>query len=169
MRLPIPLLPSVRRTAGAGAGRVTGVAGDIALGALDALLASRAVDRALERVSTHVLESPAVAHVVAEILESPATERLVVQVVDSHMLDVVLTRLLEREELWLMIEEIAGSPVVTAAVTQQSRGFADQVAAGVRAGSSGADGWLERAADRVRHPRERGDAATAAPGSAPAT
>ena len=148
---------------------MTGVAGDIALGALDALLASRVADRALERITTHVLESPAVGHVVANIVDSPATERLVVQVVDSHMLDVILTRLLEREELWLMIEEIAGSPVVTAAVTQQSRGFADQVAAGVRAGSSGADVWLERAAHRARHPRERGDVTAGPADTAPAT
>ena len=126
-------------------------------------------DRALERITTHVLESPAVGHLVADIVDSPATERLVVQVVDSHMLDVVLTRLLEREELWLMIEEIAGSPVVTAAVTQQSRGFADQVAAGVRAGSSGADVWLERAAGAMRHPRERGDAGAGPADTAPAT
>jgi hypothetical protein len=58
-------------------------------------------------------------------------------------------RLLESEDLWLLVEEIARSPAVTEAITQQSMGFADQVAGGVRAGSRRADIWLERAARRA--------------------
>jgi hypothetical protein len=77
-------------------------------------------------------------------------ERLVAQVIQSRLLDETFQRLLESPELWVMIEEIARSPAVTEAVTQQSLGFADQVAVELRRGSSGADDWLERAARRVR-------------------
>ena len=75
------------------------------------------------------------------------------RVIDSRLLDEVFTRLLESEELWLLVEEIARSPAVTEAITQQSLGFADQVGDEVRNRSGNADVWLERVARRVRHPR----------------
>ena len=152
MRAPVPPL---RRTVSAATRFVSGVAGDLALGALDGLLASRVVDEAIERISAHVLQSPEFEQAVAGAIESPATERLVARVIESRLMEDIVTRLLEREELWLAVEEIARSPAVTEAITQQSLGFADQVAAGVRAGSSGADAWLERTARRVLRPRDR--------------
>jgi hypothetical protein len=48
-----------------------------------------------------------------------------------------------------MVEEIAQSPAVTEAIAQQSVGFADQVAGGVRVRSRNADAWLERTARRA--------------------
>ena len=57
--------------------------------------------------------------------------------------------MLEGEELWLVVDEIAQSPAVTEAITRQSIGFADQVAGGVRGRSRNADAWLERAARRA--------------------
>jgi len=178
MRVPIPPL---RRTAGAAAGLVSRAAGDVALAALDVLLASRATDEAIERISRHVidspelerllarsLESPAMERLVAAAVDSPATERLVARVIDSRLLDAIVTRLLESEELWLAVEEIARSPAVTEAITQQSLGFADQVAAGVRQGSTGADAWLERAARRVMRPRRGGEGPAGGPAEAPA-
>ena len=77
-------------------------------------------------------------------------------VIESRLLDQVVTRLLESEELWLLVEEVARSPAVTEAITQQSLGFADQVGDEVRKRSGNADAWLERAARRVRHPRRDG-------------
>jgi hypothetical protein len=162
-----PPVPPLRRTASAATRFVSRAAGDLALGALDGLLASRVVDDAIERISTHVLQSPEFEQAVAGAIESPATERLVARVIESRLLDHIVTRLLEREELWLAVEEIARSPAVTEAITQQSLGFADQVAAGVRAGSSGADAWLERAARRVRRQRDSGEGSLGGP--APAT
>lgn len=178
-------IPSLRHTAGAAAGLavrtsidaerrarrvVLGAAGDLALATLDALLASGVTDEAIERVSAHVLESPelerlvarslespAVERLVAAAVDSPATERLVTRVIESRLIEETVTRLLESEELWLLVEEIARSPAVTEAITQQSLGFADQVAAGVRQGSTGADAWLERAARRVRRSRHQGE------------
>ena len=68
---------------------------------------------------------------------------------DSRLIDEAVHRLLEGEELWLVVDEIAQSPAVTEAITRQSIGFADQVAGGVRGRSRNADAWLERAARRA--------------------
>jgi hypothetical protein len=95
---------------------------------LDSELAKRAIARAVERVADEMGEGPA--------LDSPAMDRLV-------------ARLLESEELWLIVDEIAQSPAVTEAITRQSVGFADQVAGQVRDRSRSADARLERAARRM--------------------
>ena len=54
-----------------------------------------------------------------------------------------------------MVDEIARSPAVTEAITQQSLGFADQVAGGVRDRSRNADEVLERVARRALRRRRR--------------
>lgn len=107
------------------------------------------VDGIVEQTAARVLEGPEVERVVQAALESAAMERLVVQVIDSKLLDEVVERLLQSEDLWLLVDEIAHSPSVTDAITQQSLGFADQVAGGVRARSRSADAWLERKARRA--------------------
>ena len=61
----------------------------------------------------------------------------------------VVDRVLESEALWHLIDEIAASPAVTAAISQQGLGFADQVGDDVRARSRKADDWMERAARRL--------------------
>ena len=65
------------------------------------------------------------------------------------------SRIDQLKELWLLVEEIAESPAVTDAITQQGFGFADEVAGGMRARSRNADAWLERTARRAlrRPPR----------------
>jgi hypothetical protein len=73
----------------------------------------------------------------------------VARAIDSRLVDEAVARLLESEDLWVVVEEIAQSPAVTDAITQQSMGFADQVADGVRTRSRSADAWLERAARRA--------------------
>jgi hypothetical protein len=110
----------------------------------------------LEAAMVGALESPGAERLLARAVESPAMERLVAQVIQSQLLDETFQRLLESPELWVMIEEIARSPAVTEAITQQSLGFADQVAVELRRGSSGADEWLERTARRVRWRRGGG-------------
>jgi len=69
---------------------------------------------------------------------------------------------LASEELWLVVEEIAQSPAVTAAITQQTAGFADQVAGEVGLRSRRADARLERVARRLLH-------RPPAPGAEPST
>ena len=151
--------------------------GDAALTALDAALVSpvaeEAVDRAIasglverivdrlfadgivERTVDRALGGPELERMVGTVLDSPAVERLIGQTIESRLADQAVARLLDSEELWLLVEEIAESPAVTDAITQQSFGFADQVAGGMRARSRNADAWLERTARRAlrRPPR----------------
>jgi hypothetical protein len=105
----------------------------------DAVLASGAVEQAVARV----LEGPELERVVTSALDSPVMERLVTRVIESQLLDQAVERLLESDELWVLVDEIARSPSVTDAIAQQSVGFADQVAGGVRARSQNADTWIE--------------------------
>jgi hypothetical protein len=144
-------------------GRVGRRLGEGALAAIDSVLdsqlAAQAIDRVVasplaERAAAGVLEGP-LESAVARFLDSPAAERLVARVIDSRMVDEAVVRLLESDDLWLLVDEVARSPAVTAAITQQSLGFADQVADGVRARSRRADLWLESAARRALRRRER--------------
>ena len=67
--------------------------------------------------------------------------------------EVLVTRLLQTEQLWVLVEEIARSEAVADAINRQSLGFADQVADEVRERSGDVDAWLERAARRVTRRR----------------
>ena len=82
-------------------------------------------------------------------LESPTVERLIGTAIESRLVDEAVVRLLQSDDLWLLVEEIARSPAVTDAIARQSVGFADQVADGVRARSRTADAWVERRARRL--------------------
>jgi hypothetical protein len=118
------------------------------------LVRYRIADRLLsegvvEQTTARVLEGPELERVVAAALESPTVERLIGRAMQSRLLDETVVRLLESDDLWLLVQEIARSPAVTAAITQQSVGFADQVAGGVRARSRNADAWLEQRARRM--------------------
>jgi hypothetical protein len=161
---------TLRFAGGVGAAALRPVAGrvtDLSLAGLDVVLASRlareGVDRVIgstlvEQTATRVLEGPELERVIEQALESPAMERVVGRVIESRLLDEAVDRLLESEELWVLVEEIARSPAVTDAITQQSAGFADQVAGGVRARSRTADDWVERVVRRAlrREPRLTG-------------
>jgi hypothetical protein len=117
--------------------------------AVDAIV-ERALEQGIvERAAGRVLDGPELERVVIAALESPAMERIVARAIDSRLVDEAVARLLESEDLWVVVEEIAQSPAVTDAITQQSMGFADQVADGVRSRSRNADAWLERAARRA--------------------
>jgi hypothetical protein len=107
-----------------------------ALDALDAVLASAFIEAAVNRA-----------------VESRLADETITRIVDE-----TVTRLPEREALWALIDEVAQSPAVTDAITQQGMGFADQVADDVRGRSRHADARLERAALRLlrRHPPEAG-------------
>jgi hypothetical protein len=159
---------------------VTLAAVDAALGSrtaervVDRLFASplmeRAVSRALggpmvEAVGREVVHSAVIERLadtalneesLDALLASPAVERIVVRTIQSRVMDEAVTHLLESEELWVLVDEIARSPSVSDAITQQSLGFADQVAGGVRVRSRNADTWLEGAARRaLRRRREK--------------
>jgi hypothetical protein len=123
-------------------------------------LERRAVDRVLtsdelERVLTSAINSPQVVGALVNALSSDAANQLVDGLFESGLIDRVLERLLADEGLWHMIDEIVASPAVTAAISQQGLGFADQVGGQVRYRARQADDWVERAARRIirRQPR----------------
>ena len=117
-------------------------------------LQRRAVDRVLEsdeleRVVIVAINSVHIQAGLKLALESDGAAQLVDSLFDSGLIDRLLERLLESEALWHMIDEIAASPAVTAAISQQGLGFADEVGDGMRARSRKADDWMERAARRL--------------------
>jgi len=117
-------------------------------------LERRAVDRVLEsdeleRVVNVAINSTHIQAALKQALESDGAAQLVDSLFDSGLLDHFLDRLLASESLWRMIDEIAASPAVTAAISQQGLGFADQVGDQVRERSRKADDWMERAARRL--------------------
>jgi len=120
----------------------------------------RAVDRVLdspelERVMVEAVESRRVQTALEVAISSETANRLVDSFFDSGMFDHLVERLLASEGLWHLVDEVAQSPAVMAAVSQQGLTFADQVGDQVRDRSRRADDWLERAARRVIHRRER--------------
>lgn len=147
---------------------VIGVAGEVGIG-----LQRRAVDRVLEsdeleRVittaanSAHIqaalvqaTQSETIDRLIDSLIESGAIDRLLARLLDTGVLDRFFVRLLSSEGLWNMIDEIAASPAVTAAISQQGLGFADQVGGEVRERTRRADDWVERAARRLAHRQPR--------------
>jgi hypothetical protein len=129
-------------------------------------LQRRAIDRLLDSGELeHVLASPRLQAVVKQVIESDGAKMLVDAFFDSGLFDRLADRLLESDALWHLVDEIADSPAVTAAISQQGLGFADQVGTEVRARSRKADDWLERAAHRLigRRSAERASGPRAAP------
>jgi hypothetical protein len=98
-----------------------------------------------------VLDSARIQAAIQRALESDSARRVVAGFFDSGLFDEFLDRLSKSDALWRLIDEIAGSPAVTAAISQQGLGFADQVGGEVRARSRKADDWLERTARRLTH------------------
>jgi hypothetical protein len=123
-------------------------------------LERRAVDRVLDgpeldRLLTATLDSPRTRAVINRAVASDAAKQLIASVFDTGLFDELVDRLLASRGLWRLIDEVAGSPAVMEAVTQQGLGFADPVGEEVRSRSRGADDWLERAARRLTGRRAR--------------
>jgi 2-C-methyl-D-erythritol 4-phosphate cytidylyltransferase len=132
---------------------------------LDSPLTEAMVDRVLaSRLAEHVvataLRGPLIDTAIAaaapraeaiadQALDSPAAERLVARVIEGRLLDEAVARLLESEDLWILVDEIARSPAVTDAISHQGMGLADEMGAVVRRRSSRADTRLENAARRI--------------------
>ena len=144
------------------------------------LLAADALDRALDRaaelgvpqhIADRLLEDGLAEQLVQRFLDGPELERMVARVLESRLIEETIARLVddtaarlpERQALWVLVDEVAHSPAVTDAITQQGLGMADEVAGDIRNRSRAADAWLERAARRVLRRQERGG------GSPPAT
>lgn len=129
-------------------------------------LERRAVDRVLdsaelERVVLATLDSARVQDAVKRLVASDGVKAIIAAVFDSDLVDEIVDHVLTSPAVWRLVDEIADSPAVTAAVTQQSLGFADQIGDQVRTRSRGADDWLERAAHRIIRRRTAAIPATA--------
>jgi hypothetical protein len=129
-------------------------------------LERRAVDRAFDSpelagLLTAVIDDERLTAALRAVVESDAAKQLIASFFDSGLFDEFIDRLLASPGLWRLVDQIAASPAVTAAVQQQSLGFADQVGEEVRTRSRGADDWLERTARRLAHRHEQ----TLPPGS----
>ena len=128
--------------------------------ALDRVLASSFVDAfgkaiadhgVVERLATPIAASGAVERLVGEALESRVTEQLAARAIDSELMDQIVERLLASDDVWILVNEIAASPAVTAAISRQGMGLADQFAGVVRERSTRADDRIESSLRRLLH------------------
>ena len=135
---------------------------------LDGILASSVADEATDRVlASHwaertvqqAVDGEQAHRALAAALESPAVERAVAQVIESRLADEAVARIVDRTlarltaspALWELVEAVAASPAVRAALTQQGTGFAEELADDVRERTRHADAQLETAARRLLH------------------
>lgn len=110
----------------------------------------------LEALLGTALDSEHVQRGLRRALDGDGARQLVDDFFDSGMFDQLVTRLLASDALWHLVDEIAASPAVTAAIAQQSLGFADQVGDQVRGRTRRADERLEQAFRRFRRGRPGG-------------
>jgi uncharacterized RDD family membrane protein YckC len=88
------------------------------------------------------LDSEQVQTALTRALETEGAEHVIDTLFESGLVDEFVDRLLTSKALWRLVDEIAASPAVTAAVTQQSLGFADQVGGELRSRARHADDWI---------------------------
>jgi hypothetical protein len=102
-----------------------------------------------ERLAPVVLDSPELEQAVTRALDSPGLERLVLRIADSQLVDALTDRVLASPELHRIVGKIAESEEVRAALSEQSRGMAEDVGDQLRARSVSADDAAERAVRRL--------------------
>jgi uncharacterized RDD family membrane protein YckC len=146
------------------------ITGALESGGADALVNSPAlwslIDMAIASDGAErMIHSSALWTLIGKALESENAEGLVARLFDSGLADQFIDRLLTNKAVWRLVDEIAASPAVTAAVTQQSLGFADQVGGELRARARQADDWILRKARRGSN----GDGASPSGNESPGT
>jgi hypothetical protein len=107
----------------------------------------------IQSAVTNALSREAVCEVIDDVFESEAFDALLGGLLASEalwgLIDGALDRITRSPALWRLIDELMASPSITAAVAQQSLGFADQLGDEVRARSAKADDLLERIVQRL--------------------
>lgn len=130
----------------------------------------RVVDRVLdggelEQALIDALNDPRVHSTVQRVVESDGARTVIDSFFDSGLFAHFVDRLLESDALWHLVDEIAQSPSVLAALSQQGLGFADQIGRIARDRSRRADHRVERIAGRLRqHPDEEAPTEPGLPG-----
>jgi hypothetical protein len=129
-----------------------GIGGRAAAATLRPFTDAAAVE--LEALLATALDSESVQRGLRSAFESDGGKQLVADFFDSGLFDEFVDRLLASPSLWRLVDEVADSPAVTAAISQQGLGFADQVGEEVRRRTRRADDWLERLAHRLIRRRD---------------
>ncbi len=130
-------------------GRAGLLHGLTSLGGRAATATLRPVNDELERALISVVSSPRIHAMLRRALNSDAARDLVDDFFDSGLFDRFADRLLASDALWRLVDEIADSPSVTAAISGQGLSFADQLGGELRSRSRQADARLERIARRI--------------------
>ena len=104
----------------------------------------RPVSDEIEHTLIAVAGNPRIHALIRRALYSDTARDLVDDFFESGLFDRFADRLLASDGLWRLIDEIAESPSVTAAISGQGLGFADQLGGEVRTRSRRADAWVER-------------------------
>ncbi len=141
---------------------LTNAADQAMLGAVDVVLDRLFRDEILDRVFDHLgtsglaegiadrmLEDGIAEKIADRALAGRELERIVASALESSLFEETIARLLETRALWILVDEIARSPSVTEAITQQGTGFVEQVGDRARDQTRKADAWVERVARRV--------------------
>lgn len=122
----------------------------------DAIVRSLVEHRVIERLAAELATEIEVDAIAAAVLEHETTQRLVTAIIASPGLDPLLIQATDRAlsgpELQRVIEHVAASPEVRAALTQQSTTLATEMAQGLRTRAENLDdvaertvrGWLRR-------------------------
>jgi hypothetical protein len=114
---------------------------------------------AFDSVLTVVINHPATEELVVNTLDDPGLDRLLERAMASRMVDDLTARILDSAQLQQVIDHVVASPELRAALTQQTAGLAEDVAAGVRSRTVRADDAAERFARALlRRPRQRPEA-----------
>lgn len=111
----------------------------------------------LERFLTSILDDEGLRAMLGRVIDSDGARTVIGGFFDSGLFNQFIDRLLESDGLWRLVDVIASSDSVRAALSQQSLGFADQVGSALRERSSWADRRVERTAGRLAH-REHDEA-----------
>jgi hypothetical protein len=132
---------------------------------VDMITDERVIDRVIERteaagiaqrVADRLLEDGIVEQIAERAFSGPELERMLAVAFESALPEEVIAQLLASEAVWILVDEIARSPSVTEAITQQSTGFLDQVAGKARDRSREADTTVQRLAQRLSRRRRHG-------------
>jgi hypothetical protein len=132
----------------------SGVLGAAAEAGLD--LERRTLERViesqeLERALVTALANEHLQETLRRLLNGDGARELVDTFFDSELFEHFVTRLLASPALWRLVDEVAQSPSVVTAISQQGLGFADQLGAELRSRSRRADARLERMSRRATH------------------
>jgi uncharacterized RDD family membrane protein YckC len=114
---------------------------------------TRLIDRAFasrlpEEIAQSAVRHQVVERVVGELVASGALDRAVTNALASAHTSELTERVLRSDQMRRVISEVVESPEMRAALTRQTRGFADELVAEVRARAVRLDDRLERVVRR---------------------